>query len=51
MKYTTADGKTFTDKDIETWCGYYEQSEFLPNSKTTEVISGKPQHTVAKVTE
>ncbi len=48
MKYSTVDGKTFTDEDINSWCENYEYGEFLPNSQTTNIISGKPQHTTPK---
>ena len=48
MKYSTVDGKSFTDHDIDSWCEHYDKGEFLPNSQTTNVISGKPAHTAPK---
>ena len=44
MEYTAASGQKFDDSDIEKWSESYEKGEFLPNSKTTSVINGKPLH-------
>ena len=44
MQYMTASGQKFTDEDIKKWSKCYDNGEFLPNSETTSVISGKPAH-------
>lgn len=44
MDYTVANGQKFSDENINEWCEHYENGEFLPDSQTTCITCGKPQH-------
>ena len=46
MKYKSADGKTYTDEDIEKWCESYELGEFPEGEFSTgEIVHGRPPRT------